>query len=197
MSLRERQRRQVRDEIQSAAFTLFARSGFDAVTTDQIAAAAGVSPSTYFRHVRSKEDLLLDPVREGGAGIAALFESRPADEPADIALAQSLLARSAALGTDELAQWRAAFATAPHLLDRVALVPADHRKRLVELAAQRMGTDPATDNSPGLLVHLMLAAAEFGYLQWLRNTGNRSASLPACVEAAVAAVLDDRWRSHR
>lgn len=197
MSLRERQRRQVRAEIQSAAFTLFAHSGFDAVTTEQIAAAAGVSPSTYFRHVRSKEDLLLDPVREGGAGIAALLEGRPEGEPADIALAQSLLARSSALGTDEIEGWRAAFATAPHLLDRVALVPADHRKRLVELAARRMGTDPATDSSPGLLVHLMLAAAEFGYLQWLRSSRDRSASLPVCVEAAVGAVLDDRWRKRR
>ncbi|MFI5717159.1 TetR/AcrR family transcriptional regulator [Nocardia sp. NPDC051750] len=197
MSLRERQRRQVRAEIQRAAFMLFARAGFDQVTTDQIAAAAGVSPSTYFRHVRSKEDLLLDPVREGGAGIAALLESRPQDEPADIALAQAILARSTALGVEELEQWRAAFATAPQLLDRVALIPSDHRVRLVELAARRMGTDPTGDSSPGLLVHLMLAAAEFGYLQWLRNPHNLEASLPVCVEAAVAAVLDDRWRANR
>lgn len=51
MSLRERQRALIRGEIQRAAFTLFARDGFDAVTTDQIAAEAGISPSTYFRHV--------------------------------------------------------------------------------------------------------------------------------------------------
>ncbi|MFJ2839795.1 MULTISPECIES: TetR/AcrR family transcriptional regulator [Nocardia] len=197
MSLRERQRRQVRAEIQHAAFALFARSGFDEVTTEQIAAAAGISPSTYFRHVRSKEDLLLDPVREGGAGIAALLEGRPEAEPADTALARAILDRSTALGTEELEQWRAAFATAPHLLDRVALIPPDHRARLVELAAQRMDTDPITDSRPGLLVHLMLAAAEFGYLQWLRSAHNPSASLPVCVEAAVAAVLDDRWRTPR
>src|SRR6478672_12982937 len=77
MSLRERQRLQVRADLQRAAFELFARDGFDAVTTEQIAAAAGVSPSTYFRHVRSKEDLLLEPVHEGGAGIVALVEQRP------------------------------------------------------------------------------------------------------------------------
>lgn len=197
MSLRERQRRQIRAEIQRAAFTLFVRCGFESVTTDQIAAAAGVSPSTYFRHVRSKEDLLLDPVREGGAGIAGILERRPGDEPADIALAQSILERSAALDVDELEQWRAAFATAPHLLDRVALIPPDHRVRLIELAAERMAADPGTDSTPGLLVHLMLAAAEFGYLQWLRSADNPAASLPVCVEGAVAAVLDDRWRAGR
>ncbi|MEU8901063.1 helix-turn-helix domain-containing protein [Nocardia sp. NPDC048505] len=194
ISLRERQRRQLRAEIQRAAFELFARDGFDAVTTEQIAAAAQISPSTYFRHVRNKEDLLLDPVREGGAGIAALLEQRPATEAADVALAQAILTRSTTLAHAELAQWRAAFRSAPHLLDRVALVPPEHRARLIELVAQRMPADPRTDAKPGLLVHLMLAAAEFGYLQWLRGTDNTAASLPVCIEAAQAAVLDQRWR---
>ncbi|WP_280298104.1 TetR/AcrR family transcriptional regulator [Nocardia neocaledoniensis] len=197
MSLRERQRRQVRAEIQRAAFQLFARSGFDAVTTEQIAATAGVSTSTYFRHVRSKEDLLLDPVRDGGTGIAALLEARPAAEPADVALSHAILDRSTALGGEDLAQWRAAFATAPHLLDRVALIPPDHRARLVELTARRMGADPTADTRPGLLVHLMLAAAEFGYLRWLRGADEPEASLPACVDAALTAVVDDRWRTPR
>lgn len=194
-SLRERQRRQVRTEIQRAAFELFARDGFEAVTTEQIAAAARISPSTYFRHVRNKEDLLLDPVREGGAGIAALLEQRPVDETADVALAQAIFSRSTALSHTELAQWRAAFRSAPHLLDRVALVPPEHRARLIELVAERMSADPDTDSKPGLLVHLMLAAAEFGYLQWLRSTDDAVVSLPVCIEAAQAAVLDRRWRA--
>lgn len=195
MSLRERQRRQIRADIERAAFGLFARAGFAEVTTEQIASAAGVSTSTYFRHVRSKEDLLLDPVREGGAGIAGLLESRPNSEPADVALAQAILTRSTDLPVEQLEQWRAAFATAPHLLDRVALIPTDHRDRLVELVARRMHRDFESDSTPGLLVHLMLAAAEYGYLQWLRTTTDRSASLPVCVEGAVTAVLDQRWRS--
>lgn len=192
MSLRERQRRQIRAEIQRAAFELFAHKGFDEVTTEQIAAAAGISPSTYFRHVRSKDDLLLDPVREGGAGIAALLEDRPSGEAADVALAQAIMTRSTTLAAAELEQWRAAFRTAPHLLDRVALITPEHRGRLVELVAQRMSRDPEADSNPGLLVHLMLAAAEFGYLQWLRSSG-KGASLLVCVEGALAAVLDDRW----
>ncbi|MET8872779.1 helix-turn-helix domain-containing protein [Nocardia sp. NPDC004604] len=195
MSLRDRQRRRVRDDIQRAAYSLFARSGFEAVTTEQIAAEAGVSPSTYFRHVRSKEDLLLEPVREGGAGIAGLLEARPGSEPADVALAGAILARSTSLAVKELEQWRAAFTTAPHLLERVALVPPDHRVRLVELVAHRMARDPETDPTPGLLVHLMLAAAEFGLLQWLRGAQDPAASLPVCVEAALTAVQNRRWRN--
>ncbi|WP_137724210.1 TetR/AcrR family transcriptional regulator [Prescottella subtropica] len=195
MSLRERQRAVVRAEIQRAAYMLFARDGFDAVTTEQIAAEAGISPSTYFRHVRSKEDLLLDPVREGGAGIVALLEARPDGESADAALAQSILMRSGTLAPAEIEQWRAAFRTAPHLLDRVALITPEHRSRLVELVAERMAVDPDADSNPGLLVHLMLAAAEFGYLQWLRGQGKQGASLPVCVEGALSAVRGDRWSS--
>lgn len=195
MSLRERQRRQVRADIQRAAFTLFARDGYDAVTTEQIADAAGISPSTYFRHVRSKDDLLLDPVREGGAGIVALVEERPVSEPADVALARAILERSTTLTATETEQWRTAFCTAPHLMDRVALITPEHRSRLIELVARRMACDPDTDSNPGLLVHLMLAAAEFGYRQWLRGSQNRGGSLPVCVEGAVTAVLHDRWRA--
>lgn len=194
MSLRERQRRQVRDEIQRAAYELFAAKGFAEVTTEEIAAAAGVSASTYFRHVRSKDDLLLDPVREGGAGIVALLEARAADEPADVALAQSILARSTALAAVELEHWRAAFRTAPHLLERVALITEEHRARLVELVGERMGRDSRADSTPGLLVHLMLAAAEFGYLQWLRASGHPEMSLAVCVEGALDAVVGERWR---
>ncbi|SEL81459.1 TetR/AcrR family transcriptional regulator [Rhodococcus maanshanensis] len=193
MSLRERQRLQVRADLQRAAFELFARDGFDAVTTEQIAAAAGVSPSTYFRHVRSKEDLLLEPVHEGGAGIVALVEQRPESEPADVALARAILSRSTTLGASEIDRWRAAFRTAPHLMDRVTLIAPEHRARLVELVAQRMGRDPEVDSRPGLLVHLMLAAAEFGYRQWIRSPRNRGASLPVCVEGALDAVLHPRW----
>ncbi|MFC9786571.1 TetR/AcrR family transcriptional regulator [Rhodococcus sp. NPDC127528] len=195
MSLRERQRLQVRADIQRAAFALFARDGFDEVTTEQIAARAGVSPSTYFRHVRNKEDLLLDPVRQGGAGIVTLLEERPDPEPADVALARAILARSNTFETAEIDEWRSAFRTAPHLMDRVALIAPEHRDRLVALVAARMGCGTELDSRPGLLVHLMLAAAEFGYRQWIRGPQRRGASLQVCVEGALDAVLDTRWRT--
>ena len=66
-SLRDRQRAQIRADIRRAAFRLFVERGYDAVTTEEIAAAAGVSPRTFFRHVPTKEELLLAPVRYGGS----------------------------------------------------------------------------------------------------------------------------------
>ena len=62
-SLRDRQRSFVRGEIFDAALRLFAERGYDAVKTEDIAAAAGVSLTTYFRYTPSKEGLLLEPLR--------------------------------------------------------------------------------------------------------------------------------------
>ena len=124
LPLRDRQRTRVRGDIQRAALELFAEHGYDSVTTDDIAAAAGVSPSTYFRHVGSKEELLLTPVRRGGAAIVAHLEARPADEPAGLALTQAILARTNAFTetSESVTHWRTAILGAPHLLDRVSLV---------------------------------------------------------------------------
>jgi AcrR family transcriptional regulator len=90
-SLRDRQRAQIRAEISRAAFRLFAERGYDSVTTEEIATAAGVSPRTFFRHVPTKEELLLAPVRHGGAEVVSLLEQRPAGEAPDIALANAII----------------------------------------------------------------------------------------------------------
>ena len=47
-----------REELEQAAFTLFAARGFDATTVDEIAAAAGIGRRTFFRYFPSKESLL-------------------------------------------------------------------------------------------------------------------------------------------
>lgn len=75
--LRARQREHVRRAIDIAALSLFTEHGYDAVTTDQIAAAAGVSASTYYRHVPTKEDLLLRPIRASSAAIVEKIPHHP------------------------------------------------------------------------------------------------------------------------
>ncbi|MEU3964608.1 helix-turn-helix domain-containing protein [Streptomyces buecherae] len=58
-TLRERQRTETRRAIQTHAVRLFTDHGYDAVPVTDIAAAAGVSAMTVYRHFPTKEDLVL------------------------------------------------------------------------------------------------------------------------------------------
>jgi len=63
MGLRERKKAKTRDAIQRHALRLFREQGYSATTVDQIAAAAEISPSTFFRYFPTKEETVLyDPL---------------------------------------------------------------------------------------------------------------------------------------
>lgn len=58
-SLRDRRREQTAREIQLAALRLSLRAGYGAVTTDSIAAEAGISPRTFFNYYPNKQAAVL------------------------------------------------------------------------------------------------------------------------------------------
>ncbi|OJZ73671.1 TetR family transcriptional regulator [Mycobacterium paraffinicum] len=195
-SLRDRQRAQIRADIRRAAFRLFVERGYDAVTTEEIAAAAGVSPRTFFRHVPTKEELLLAPVRHGGAAIVNLLEQRPANESPDVALINAIVTRTRSFEQADTDEWREALLVAPDLLRKVTVhTPAD-KERAAKLIAQRMGVNPDVDIRPGLLVQLAFAAADFGFQRWVRQSG-RPWPLDRYVTEALEAVKSPHWKRKR
>ncbi|AAS02668.1 MULTISPECIES: TetR/AcrR family transcriptional regulator [Mycobacterium avium complex (MAC)] len=192
-SLRDRQRAQIRADIRRAAFRLFVERGYDAVTTEEIATAAGVSPRTFFRHVPAKEELLLAPVRYGGAAIVHLLEGRPAGESPDVALINAIITRTRSFEPADTEEWRQALLVAPGLLDKVTVHRPADKERATKLIADRMRVDPHTDIRPGLLVQLAFAAADFGFQQWVLQSGRRW-PLDRYVAEALKAVKSPHWR---
>jgi len=192
-SLRDRQRAQVLADIRRAAFRLFVERGYDAVTTEEIATAAGVSPRTFFRHVPAKEELLLAPVRYGGAAIVNLLEGRPAGESPDVALINAIIIRTRSFEQADTEEWRKALLVAPDLLGKVTVHRPTDKERATKLVAERMGVDPDADLRPGLLVQIAFAAADFAFQQWVRQSG-KPRPLDRYVTDALDAVKSSHWQ---
>ncbi|MGO8772237.1 helix-turn-helix domain-containing protein [Mycobacterium sp.] len=192
-SLRDRQRAQILADIRRAAFRLFVERGYDAVTTEEVAAAAGVSPRTFFRHVPAKEELLLAPVRHGGAATVNLLEQRPASESPDLALINAIITRTRSFEQADTEEWRDALLVAPDLLGKVTVHNPADKERATKVVAERMGADPDTDIRPGLLVNLAFAAADFAFRRWVRQSSTRR-PLDLYVTEALEAVKSRHWK---
>ena len=195
-SLRDRQRAQIRADIRRAAFRLFVEYGYDAVTTEEIAAAAGVSSRTFFRYVPTKEEVLLAPVRHGGSAIANLLEQRPATEPPDIALINAIITRTRSFDHADTEEWRKALLVAPDVLGKLTMVTPADKERAMKLVAARMRANPDTDIRPGLLVQLAFAAGDYGFQLWVRQSGTRR-PLDRYVTEALDAVKSPHWKRKR
>ncbi|KDN83241.1 TetR family transcriptional regulator [Kitasatospora cheerisanensis] len=145
LSLRERKKLKTRQALRREAFRLFEEQGWEATTVDQIAAAAEVSPSTFFRYFPTKEDLVLsdeyDPL------MAAAIRSRPADEPFLTSAREVLVAlvrRIDAQEHAELYQRMRLTAAVPSLRARMLDGTNQPTGMLLELLTERAGLDAPT-----------------------------------------------------
>ena len=90
VSIHARKTDLVRREIAERAFALFMKRGFDAVTFDDVAAAAGVSRRTLFRYFETKEDLVVSQLEQFGERAGHFLALRPANERPPVAVLRSM-----------------------------------------------------------------------------------------------------------
>ncbi|MDX3100968.1 TetR/AcrR family transcriptional regulator [Nonomuraea angiospora] len=81
LSLRERTRLAVRQQLLDTALALFLEQGYEATTVEEIAAAAGMSKRSFFRYFGSKEDVILGKHERLGEQFIDALRARPLDEP--------------------------------------------------------------------------------------------------------------------
>jgi AcrR family transcriptional regulator len=75
--LRESKKRETRQRLSDVATALFHARGFDAVTVEEVAAAANVSKVTVFNYFTRKEDLFLDRQHEVNQLLHEALAQRP------------------------------------------------------------------------------------------------------------------------
>ena len=163
----DRRRRQLLGEYERIALEQFAERGYHAVTVDEIAEAAAVSPRTLFRYFATKEDMLLALPRRGlAATVESLARLAPDPEPLRSAwrhLRGSLVQVAPDPGLAQL--WRRAASGAPDVIDRVRGERVEGMiDALSSYVARSLGVDPARDVRVrvygGLLAGIDLAMLE-------------------------------------
>ncbi len=147
-------------EVAAVALRLFTERGFDEVTVDDIAAAAGISRRTFFRYFDAKEDAALPHEEETLAQLRALLAERPADEPVLVTIRRATVT----LLTEMVSADRE---IAVARLRLVHDTPAVHARSLElrtywetavrDVIAEHLGVEPATS-----LVATVTAAAAVG-----------------------------------
>lgn len=172
----------------SAARELTLEHGLDAVTVEQIADAADVSPRTFFNYFSSKEEAIVGMDPGWLAAIGDEVEDRPADEDPLTALASVLIADADAL-RDVARRWalRAELVRRyPALLPRQMAGMVELERVLVCAVAARLGVDPERDPYPTVVVAAAVAVLRSTMAWWHDN--DRPVSLVDALREAFAAL---------
>ena len=158
--LRERKKADTRVAISRAALRLAVEHGPDAVTVDDIAAAADVSPRTVFNYFGTKEEAILgfDPNRSLEVGRSVL--ERPTRESPLTTLRAAFV--EIATGVPEVAEISRARVELvrqhPQLHPSYVAGYSALENALVDAIAQRTGLDPERSTYPRLVVSTAIAA---------------------------------------
>jgi AcrR family transcriptional regulator len=143
--LRERKKARTRASIREHALRLIRENGYQATTVEQIAAAAEVSPSTFFRYFPTKEDVVLQDDMDTRL-IEALEQQPPGLGPvtAARAAARQVAASYTAADLDVFRESTALSLSVPELRARALDELARAITVLAEAVAKRAGR-PADD----------------------------------------------------
>jgi len=199
--LADRRRRLVRADIARVAMALFAERGFGAVTVDDVAAAAGISPRTFFRYFAAKDDVVLEYDQRLRRRLIDAVSSRPPGEGAVTALRTAYVetAHVAPAERARVVQLGRVLAGAPALRAAAHGALAEPDDALLGVVASRMRLPPS-DPRPRTVVVAMAAVAAAEWAAWVADPrgdpARRIADALALVERGLAA-LDQPPRSRK
>jgi AcrR family transcriptional regulator len=162
----------VRAGLARVAIDLFARDGFEAVTIEEIARAAGISARTFFRYFPSKDDIVLELASRLHDRLLFAFDERPEHESTVEALRRAYVVTSTVAPDDRDRVLR----VGRILSASPALRSASYGRTwadgapIVGRVAERMGAR-GPDPRPRIIVAAMAAVATTEWQAWVDDGG--------------------------
>ena len=181
--LRERKKARTRAAIRQHALRLFGEQGYAGTTVEQIAEAAEVSPSTFFRYFPTKEDVVLqddfDPIA------IEKFEAQPPGMHPVAALRAAMRETFAEASDEELDQWRELSALTMSVPELRARALDEYMRSggvTAELMAKRLGREP-DDFAVRVLAGAVVGVGLSVMIAWLKDP---SADVIELMDGALA-----------
>lgn len=176
-----------RGRLEQAAMSLYAEHGFEQTTVAEIAARAGLTERTFFRHFTDKREVLFAGAEELKAAIVTAVTDAPADRAPLAAVVDAVIA-STSFFTDAHARsrrrWDLLCAT-PELMER-------ERNKMAVLAvacAEALRARGVPEPHATMAGEIGMAVFRTAYERWIVSDGGRPfAEYAREAERAVAQV---------
>jgi AcrR family transcriptional regulator len=168
LSLRERMKIESWYAVREAAYKLIGERGFEAVSVEDIAAAAGVSRATFFNYFPNKLAVVRDPAPGEREAWSALFD-RPRDEPLWDSLVAVLVGLSE-VARDQTIKVKRLYKRAPEL---EAIAASRTHPFYVDLRAfVKTRTPRGGELEASMLLNAALAMSDAAFTHWRPSSRN-------------------------
>jgi AcrR family transcriptional regulator len=178
-----------REALRRAALVRFLAQGVEDTSAEQIAADAGVSLRTFYRHFTSKHDLLFADYDAGLHWFRRALAARPDDEP----IIESVRVAIFAFPYDveavaQIAALRAEALDPGRIVRHIRQVEADFAAAVAERLGIRTGVEPGTSLAVTVTARC-IAAAVFGAMEfWMLGDDRSLAELARLCHAALSSI---------
>lgn len=169
--LRERKKIETLRRMQAEALRLFEERGYEATTIEQIAEAAGVSPSTFYRYFPTKEDVVVQD--EYDPMIMAAFQNQPEDAPPIAAIRSALTELFSEFTPEDMQRVRRRIElifSVPALRVRQVQQMITTERMICEIVAERAGRSPSDLEVRNFSANL-IATWGIGIIVWTESGG--------------------------
>jgi TetR/AcrR family transcriptional regulator, regulator of mycofactocin system len=178
-----------RHHLQDIAIEMFSTQGYDEVTIEALAAAAGISRRTFFRYFSSKADALMADFDEDVERLRSVLAGSDPDLPLMDAIRTAVVEVND-YRTDDLVRLRQRLLlqhSNPALLANGILHYEEWQAVVAEFAAGRLGQQPG-DLLPQVIARSVFGAAYAGFMAWLADErGDLSPRLDGALRAMAEA----------